>query len=642
MQTKEKLGTLPKARARRARARTRARPFRAFDGEGADIDGRHELVTLSCSLSEDGTGTSITNPNGLSSFESLTFLVRQARSAPKSIPVAFFFNYDVNMILRDVPIEQLRELWETGETVWQVDAGEFALTWIPTKLFEVAAELDTPAGRMRAGCKIYDSFGFFQSSFVKAAHAWELGDELAQIEAMKERRGSFGTSPGELAELAAYSERECVVLCRLMEKVRVALHDVELRPRTWLGAGAIASALLAREGVDSHLTIRPKQNGLDDATMRAYFGGRTEVFQQGVQPHAISADINSAYPYAATQLPTEIGEWKRRRDYEPAAPWAIWRVAWKIPRDSLLAPLPFRDRRSIFFPNEGEGYYHASEVAAAIALYGDAIDVSTGYVFEPATDAKPFAFLADVYAYRQQLKADGHAGEKVLKLGINSVYGKLAQGNSRDGRRPKFQSYFWAGAITAATRARVLHACALAPENVVAVATDGIVFAPDAPAELVAQPGLGGWELTGYRDFFVAQPGMYHATQADTDEEVKHSRGFFTRELDFDVLRELWAERGPVSSWASSSTRFMGLGASLVRKDFAIWRQWVTGDRRVSLYLAPRKRYDDEEPAQAKRLWPCDRTRAGVSDVYVPKHQAVELDEAAIDWIEGNEQPSAG
>jgi hypothetical protein len=632
------------ARARRAHARARgtSKPFLAFDGEGADVNGRHELVTLSCSTSDPDFANSIVDPAGIGTRDALGFLLRMSKRA-KTIPVAFFFNYDVNMILRDVPIENLRELWKEGETVWRLSDAEFTIAWIPTKIFEIDAWLASPAGDVHARCKIYDSFGFFQQSFVKAVHAWGLGGELEQIEVMKHRRGSFGTSEAELVELSEYSERECIVLCSLMEQVRKALHDVDLFPRSWLGAGAIASTLLAREKVNEHLDVnRPKRNGLDDAIMRSYFGGRTEVFQQGIHERAASADINSAYPFAATELPTELGDWRRVREYDAGEPWAIWRCVWRIPHDSILAPFPFRDRRSISFPLAGEGYYHAAEVAAARELYGDAIAITSGYVFTPASDVKPFAFLRDVYLDRQRLKAEGHAGEKVLKLGINSVYGKLAQGNARDGKRPKFQSYFWAGAITSITRARVLRACALAPDRVVAVATDGIVFSPEPPADLEAAPGLGGWELTAYENFFVAQPGMYHATQTETGEEVKHSRGFFTRELDFDALRELWIERGPVSTWPSSSVRFMGLGASLLRKDFSIWRQWIEGERRVSLYLSPRKRYDDEEPEPVKQLRPPDRNRPGISDPYVPKHAVVELDDEAIDWIEGIEQPIAG
>lgn len=627
---------LPELNARtRARTRTREpRPFVALDGEGAELaDGEHAYVCLVSS-----SGRSVANPAGLTTREALSFIVREGRVEPRPILVGFFFNYDVNMILRDLPRELLAELWRTGSCVWELADAAFELAWIPTKLFEINAELVTPAGTVRGAAKLYDTFGFFQQSFVKACKAWGLGDRLERIEQMKARRGMFTLA--ELDAMTDYAIDECELLVELMNRVRDALHAVDLHPRSWLGAGAIASTLLGRENVPEHLPPVRRRPALDDAVMRAYFGGRTEVFRQGVHELAESWDINSAYPHAATSLPTLRGTWKRRREYEPA-PWAVWRVRWELDPGELVAPFPFRHRRAITFPLAGEGYYHAAEVAAAIDLFGDRIDVTSGYVFEPDGDELPFAFLADIYRQRQDLKAQGHAGEKVLKLGINSVYGKLAQGNARDGRRPRFQSYFWAGAITATTRARILRAIAGAPEQVVAVATDGIVFAPKGPSGLVATSGLGGWERTRYRDFFVAQPGMYHATDRRTNTRVRHSRGFFAREVDFPKLRRTWNTFGPASSLASSSTRFVGLGSALMRTDFDIWRTWQTGERRISLYLSPRKRYVDLEPERVKQLFPPERVAAGLSEIYVPKYTAVELDPELADWVQGGEQPVA-
>lgn len=618
----------PKARTRRARARGTLRPFVALDGESADINGEHCYFVMTSS-----TGATVTNLEGLSTLECLQFIVKQSAGTPAPILVAFGWNYDVNMLLRDVPHEGLVKLWERGSLVLEYPDSIVTLEWIPSKLFAITAE-DKDTGVTFTG-KVYDVFGFFQSSFVNALKSWGLG-EREFIAEMKEKRGKFRVD--ELDEITRYSIEECVLLVEMMDAVRSALHDVELRPRSWLGAGAIASTLLSRFDVDDHLPELEPPPALHDVILRAYFGGRTEVFRQGVFADAVSWDINSAYPAAALALPSMRGQWKRRREYDPAEPYAIWRCEWDIP-DAFVAPFPFRDKRSIYYPTCGEGYYHASEVAAAIAAYGDRIRVSSGYVFRPADDAEPFAFLAEQYDYRQQLKADGHPGEKVLKLGINSVYGKLAQGNSRDGRRPRFQSYYWAGKITADTRARVFETAFNASAGIVAIATDGLVFGPEKLGpKLQPTKGLGGWERTRYTQFFVAQPGMYHAYDRATRSLVKHSRGFFTKEIDFPKLRRVWLQRGPLGSVECNSHRFIGLGSALMRTDFGVWRTWQDGTRRVSLYSS-RKEYNDLEPERVKTLTPPARIRAGLSDVYVPKHAAIELDPDSEDWIQGTEQP---
>lgn len=610
-----------------ARAGARARPFRALDGEGITVRGEHRYVLL-------GTDDdAIADEHGIATIDALDFIIRQAQR--RALLVAFAFNYDVNMLLRDVPHEQLETLWRNGDVDVELDGQRYFVEWIPGKLFGVATT--HPLTGKRLAAKVWDTWGFFQSSFVKALEAWEVDDESGTIEQMKKQRSKFTWA--QLDEVRAYNARECVLLCELMNRVRDALHDVELRPRSWLGAGSIASALLLKHAVDEHVVRDGARSPTldEDVLLRAYFGGRTEVFRQGSFDEGAGWDINSAYPAAAVTLPSSRGAWKRRRDYDPDARWAVWRVAWRLDDSTIVAPFPFREKRAIYYPLRGAGFYHAVELNAAIAAYGpDCFDVSSGYVFEPADDVKPFEFISDVYAQRQQLKAEGHPSEKVLKLGINSVYGKLAQGNSRSGLRPRFQDYFWAGYVTAWTRAKVFAAIMQAPEHVCSVATDGIIFSGREPS-LVEGAGLGEWERTAYRHLFIAQPGMYYAHAGR--KTVKRSRGFFTREINFPALLRTWLEDGPEGVQRCRTHRFVGLGSALMRTDFGAWRSWEDGVRTLSLYSA-RKYYDgrDEHGAE-RRVYPPSHVNEQLSDRYVPKRSVVELDPDEAEWVQGAEQP---
>src|SRR5439155_2701279 len=114
------------------------------------------------------------------------------------------------------------------------------------------------------------------------------------------------------------------------------------------------------------------------------------------------------------------------------------------------------------------------------------------------------------------------------------------QGQGRNGFVPPFQDYFWAGRITAGTRAKVFRACAECPDNLVGIATDGIMFRGGEP-DIRESSELGEWERGEYSDFFIAQPGMY-VGRKENGERVVHSRGFFTKEIDWDALRRAWAE----------------------------------------------------------------------------------------------------
>ena len=613
----------------RARARARARAFRALDGEAVTIGRGERRQHLYVLLGTDDAA--IEDPAGLSTSACFDFILGQALR--REILVSFAFNYDVNMIVRDVPRAQLRELWKLGECEVELDGLTYSLEWIPGKLFGISTSDPDTDRRIRAN--VWDCWGFFQASFVRALEQWDVDDDTGTIATMKKQRSRFTLDMA--GEIRAYNAAECRLLVELMNRVRDALYAVDLRPRSWLGAGSIASALLHKHRLAEQLEARATRSPTldEDVIMRAYFGGRTEVFRQGCFDEAVALDINSAYPSAAITLPSTRGKWKRRREYMPDEPYAIWRVRWNLD-DGLVAPFPYRSRRAIYYPLQGEGWYHACELQAAIAAFGeDPFDVSTGYVFTPADDARPLGFIADVFEQRRQMKREGHPSEKVLKLGINSVYGKLAQGASRKQSGPPFQDYFWAGYITAHTRARMLTAIA-ASTTPIAVATDGLIIAGDEPA-LDVGAGLGQWERTRYRNLFVAQPGMYYAHASR--RRVKRSRGFFTREIDFPQLRRTWLEDGPDGLQRCRTVRFVGLGTALLRNDFDVWRTWETGVRRLSLYSSRKFYGPGDVGAPARILYPPTSAGVGLSERYVPKTSVVELDPDDAEWIQGNDQP---
>lgn len=114
------------------------------------------------------------------------------------------------------------------------------------------------------------------------------------------------------------------------------------------------------------------------------------------------------------------------------------------------------------------------------------------------------------------------------------------------------------------------------------LATDGAFFSGDVTLE--DQPigtDLGDLEHGIITDAFMAQPGVYTGTKEGV--VIKRSRGFFAKEIDFDVIKTGSEEVGPYYVGHYSSTRFHGLGTSLMRKDMSEWRTWVTSDRKLVL-----------------------------------------------------------
>src|SRR5215471_7698503 len=138
--------------------------FIAIDGEGiGDAKGMHLYALLANSL-----GRFVYRSRGIPTIAAIEFILTTKVENPNAVLVGFGFNYDVNMILRDVDKETLSALWNEGEARWKSKEGHsFRFEWIPGKYFRVSY------GRISA--RIYDVFGFFQQSFVHALEDYGIG-----------------------------------------------------------------------------------------------------------------------------------------------------------------------------------------------------------------------------------------------------------------------------------------------------------------------------------------------------------------------------------------------------------------------------------------------------------------------------------
>ena len=249
---------------------------------------------------------------------------------------------------------------------------------------------------------IYDTFGFFQTSFSSIVNDMVNNGKATQPEAdfirvMKGKRDTFDTVAIE--EIQAYTTLELRLLARQMAELRAGFNNMGLRLSGWHGAGAAASALIKRERFRDHFgeviaagDITPQQ----EAAHHAYFGGRIEMLKQGYTEAGLHVyDIASAYPAAMVEFPSlAYGQWSRRGPsdlpkqrltelraaIEATSIFSMFKVRFEFPMIEKLArnvslstfvpffPFPYRDKRGgIIFPAKGYGWYMRDDVLAAIA-----------------------------------------------------------------------------------------------------------------------------------------------------------------------------------------------------------------------------------------------------------------------------------
>jgi hypothetical protein len=424
------------------------RPFVAIDAEGqnypankVEYDGegvpyRDHATYLWGACAQDGEPIWLKDPasNGLdkrplNSRQIIDWLLdlpeHSARSDERgAVFVMFAFSYDITQILKGLPHKTAWEICK-GKTYPDKngvsrDIGrspvfwkDYAISYLKGKFFRLwrLRDPDKPYMMNKKGERvidaaaritIYDTFGFFQSSFSKVADSMVKNgrateEEAALIRTMKPLRGKFDTIPIEHIE--KYTTAELRLLARQMTDYRNGFTKINLRLAGWHGAGAAATALFKRERFRDHFgdhiaadDLSPQQ----EAANRAMIGGRIELLKQGfMQGGSLFVyDIASAYPAAMVEFSSmKGGRWllyrrngapqslrELRAEIEQASLVSIFKIRFEFPFIEKLAtnpinskfipffPLPYRTKGGgIIFPANGYGCYMRDDVLAAIA-----------------------------------------------------------------------------------------------------------------------------------------------------------------------------------------------------------------------------------------------------------------------------------
>lgn len=547
----------------------KTRPFVAWDGEGITYAGDQAQSYV---LFGASTGDSIMKPT-LRSTDCFDLLLSVANSATNAIHVGFALQYDCNMMFRDLTRRHLFVLYRHNKVKWE----GYKIEYRPGKWLTVRKDDRT--------VRLYDVWGFFQSSFVVACERFLGKDdpELVRIREGKKARSSFTFDQLDTF-IVPYWEAELRLLIRLMESLRDDLETADLTLRSWHGPGAVANAVFRQQRID-----RARSNDVpievNRAAQYAYAGGRFELFRCGHHPGTVyEYDINSAYPAAIARLPNlNEGQWERSQEFDPDS-FGVWHVDYRAevdPRRQFLDPQPLfcRDRKgNVSFPPHVEGWYWTPEARLA------AEHVTHGWRFVPRSEELPFTFVGDMYRTRQAWKKAGNSAEKALKLALNSLYGKMAQ---RAGWKkptdplPRWHQLEWAGFVTSSTRALLWQAIVQAGPSLLAVETDAVFTT--RPLELDVGDALGQWEESSFDWITYLQSGFWFAGK--DGDVTEHYRGFdrgsitASQALQWLQLRDSMGDAVPLLH--GYTTRFIGMGLGLFTT--APWRSWQTEPRRVVL-----------------------------------------------------------
>lgn len=562
----------------------------AWDMEGISLSGTdnpQHPVLFGCSAHPDTP----TRGWNISTREMLEYIMYIAEKYPHSIHVGFGFKYDANMIIKGLTEKQIVRLHKQGSVRFRFDEDNvWSIRWIPGKMFTVTKRWGAAAkgksrsnSRAKTSVTIYDYSSFFGQAFLKTAEQI-LGSQLTAddhdvIEHGKLARGH--QSWNDMPAIQHYWEREILLIKRVFEKFRSVMYDAGFPLKDWYGPGALANYINEKYNIRPHLGAAQSTTGfmpreVHVASKHAFSGGRFELFQAGrIKGPVYSIDINSAYPYALTKIPSlhpDEGKWVHVEQPQSIKQFGVYRIKFVAPKASPIdfraMPLFWRDNRGmISYPNRVHGWYWSPE--AAIVHNQSGVDVLEGWEWHSNEQIYPWDFLHEMYDTRMRI------GKKSLlsmpfKLGPNSLYGKYAQTvgwNEDKMEPPKSHALPIAGWITSYCRAKLYGVMQQIPGKIVAVETDAVYTTVDpSTLNLTVGDELGQWGASQYDEMMYIQSGMYH-TKSNGKWEGIHSRGINKSEYPGDVaenyLRSLVAGEPWGALTLETKPRFIGAGAAI-------------------------------------------------------------------------------
>jgi len=592
------------------------RPVIAWDMEGISLSGQeapqHPVVF--------GSSVDVETPlvdKKLTSWDMLRYIISVGERYPDAIHVGFGFRYDSNMILQDFPRGYIERLYRHGTgRIHDASGTEWRISWIPGKRFTVTKVL---GGKKRVSVTIDDYSSFFGGSAFLTVCEQLLRDELSSsdrdvIAHGKEQRGQLDWS--ELPTILHYWKLEIQLIARTFIKFRDTMVQAGFTLDAWYGPGALANHINRVHKIRTHL-VGAQSSGdmpapVHEASKRAFSGGRFELFRAGRHVGPIYAiDINSAYPYALTGVPSldpQFGFWQHTHSPGRIARFGVYRISFEAPGAGPIEyrpmPLFYRDERGLIsYPNRVHGWYWSPEARMVLGMPG--ITIHEGWEWVQTSEVYPWEFLNEMYETRQRLGKQNLLSMP-FKLGPNSLYGKYAQTVGWDKKKntaPRSHALPVAGWVTSYCRSMLWSVIRQIPNDVIAVETDSVYTTAD-PRTLDLQLGnqLGEWDFTEYEELMYVQSGMYH-TRSEGAWRGTRSRGMgraeFTAEMVERFLRELVPGREWPSLTIKTKPRFIGAGAALAnpftfRKTHCSWRSQErvisfgdTGKRRFFAAASP-------------------------------------------------------
>jgi hypothetical protein len=332
----------------------------------------------------------------------------------------FFYNlgYDAEVILKLLGSELFRyRKTRKLSFIFQ----DYKIEYYPNKCLKI--------NKGHHSVLFFDIAQFYDRKSLLVAYQNNIGKLSDEYLSMKNKRAEFSIwyYNHNKKKIRSYCIQDCIYTKELSEKWILLFHDAfSFYPAKWPSSGYLAEKVLINNGIEF-----PKFSSIpfevQDLAYRSYFGGRFEMIKRGFIGQAYLYDINSAYPYAITQIPDLTqGKWISRKSIHQDAKVGFFEIEADVPDHTHIPPFPFRANGQLVFPS---GKFITYVTLAELQNCPESwYKIRNSWQFVPSSDALPYReFIEGLYQKRLELKKNGSQMQLPIKIILNSIYGKTGQ-----------------------------------------------------------------------------------------------------------------------------------------------------------------------------------------------------------------------
>jgi hypothetical protein len=447
-----------------------SRPVIGFDTE--TVNGYARLITCS-----DGTHA-FTN-----SFEECARFIT-AKKYRKTLNFFYNLRYDYSAVLKWLPESELRELVKNQ----QVDYAGYRIRYIPIKFFQMAT-----GAKYSHRVAFFDLAQFYHMKLATAAKYVKMEKGDYDVGAMTEEKLNDPL-------LLKYAIHDAVICGKLGAYFKDMISRM-VSVRRYYSCASIAKRYILTRGERYSLPREPK---LLDIALKSYQGGRFEVLQRGMFEKLYTYDINSAYPEQIAALDSCEGTIKHNTEYEPDSVHSFFKCDAEV-YNVMLSPMKWQMKSGLMvYPAGGFKDVHLTKREYELMNdLGFPLKIHEAIHIFHSEPTKPFAWFQELYDARLKLKEDHDDLQLAYKYVMNSTYGCMIQGKKqlkpvdypteewdivdgeirfKDGRYKAGALFnpIWAAEITANTRVKIFRDFERQANQMVSIATDGVMLTEKA------------------------------------------------------------------------------------------------------------------------------------------------------------------